>query len=430
MAEPKAPSSVSRRSLEGANFFLSDVRDGMGPFMAIFLATQLDWKPGDIGLALSVVSIATLIAQTPIGAFIDQTTRKRTLIVVASLAVSISCLAMVLFPSFWMIMAGQAMIGVAGAVFQPAIGAITLGLVGRHLFSRQIGRNEAFNHGGNVFFAAVSMLIGWWFDAGAIFYLIAVLGLVAGFSIMGVRGNEIDHDRAREMPRDADPNERKPSGFLVLLESRTLLIFTLCITLFHFANAAMLPLVSEYASESLPKNQATTAAAVCVLFAQLIMIPMAILVGRKVDAWGRKPIFLVGFGILPLRGILYTLWDNPYYLMTVQLLDGVGAGIFGALFFIVLADIMRGTGRYNIAQGAVLTVMGIGISLSNLVAGQIAEHFGYNAAFLTLAAIAATAFLVYYFFMPETRHQDVAASSGPADGSGEGEPAEENEEGK
>ena len=92
---------------------------------------------------------------------------------------------------------------------------------------------------------------------------------------------------------------------------------------------------------------------VCIIAAQAVMLPIAILVGRKADVWGRKPLFLAGFAILPMRAVLYTFSNNSFWLIGVQVLDGVGAGIFGALTPLVIADIMRGTGRYNLAQGAI-----------------------------------------------------------------------------
>ena len=140
----------------------------------------------------------------------------------------------------------------------------------------------------------------------------------------------------------------------------------------------------------------------CIVAAQLVMLPIALLVGRTADSWGRKPLFLAGFAILPLRAVLYTLSDNSFWLIGVQLLDGVGAGVFGALTPLVIADIMRGTGRYNLAQGAIATAHGIGASLSGLAAGAIVDHLGYSSAFLTLAAAAAAALTVFALEMPET----------------------------
>jgi MFS family permease len=140
----------------------------------------------------------------------------------------------------------------------------------------------------------------------------------------------------------------------------------------------------------------------CIVAAQLVMLPIAVVVGRTADKWGRKPLFLVGFAVLPVRAALYIVSDNSFWLIGVQLLDGVGAGIFGALTPLVIADIMRGTGRYNLAQGGIATVQGIGASLSGLVAGVIVDRFGYSAAFLTLAAAAPVALIVFTLAMPET----------------------------
>jgi MFS family permease len=132
------------------------------------------------------------------------------------------------------------------------------------------------------------------------------------------------------------------------------------------------------------------------------MLPIALLVGYKADIWGRKPLFLVGFAILPIRAFLYTLSNDSAWLIAVQLMDGVGAGIYGALTPLVLADLMRGTGRYNVAQGAVATAQGMGASVSGLVAGEIVDHFGYSAAFVTLGIAALVALAAFFFGMPET----------------------------
>jgi MFS family permease len=142
--------------------------------------------------------------------------------------------------------------------------------------------------------------------------------------------------------------------------------------------------------------------AACIMTAQIVMVPMAILVGHRADAWGRKPIFLAGFAVLPIRGILYTLTQDPYALVSIQILDGVGAGIFGALFFIVVADLTKGTGRYNLALGATSAVWGIGAALSNSVAGFIVDWAGYNTAFLFLAGVAFAALALFWVAVPET----------------------------
>src|ERR1700738_311292 len=155
-------------------------------------------------------------------------------------------------------------------------------------------------------------------------------------------------------------------------------------------------------------EEATAMMSACIVAAQAVMLPIALLVGRTADSWGRKPLFLTGFAILPIRAVLYTFSDNSFWLIGVQLLDGVGAGIFGALTPLVIADIMRGTGRYNLALGAVATMQGIGASLSGLAAGVIVDHLGYIAAFLTLGAAAGVALIVFALGMPETADRETA----------------------
>jgi MFS family permease len=124
--------------------------------------------------------------------------------------------------------------------------------------------------------------------------------------------------------------------------------------------------------------------------------------GAKADSWGRKPIFVVGFAVLMARGFLYTLSDNSYWLVAVQILDGVGAGIFGALFPLVVEDLTHGTGRFNVSLGAVTTAWGAGAALSNILAGWIVVVAGYHAAFSSLGALAGVGLALYLAAMPET----------------------------
>jgi MFS family permease len=273
-----------------------------------------------------------------------------------------------------------------------------------------MGRNSAFDHAGNVGIAVVAGAVGYVFSQRSVFLLVPVFAVLAGIAVLSIPSQAIDLDRARDLedgPAAAGP--ASPAGYGILFKSRPLVIFGLCVMLFHFANAPLLPLVGQKLAATYPK-EATAMMSSCIVAAQLVMLPIAMLVGRKADAWGRKPLFLAGFAVLPVRAALYTLSDNSFWLIGVQLLDGVGAGVFGALTPLVVADIMRGTGRYNLALGAVATVQGIGASLSGLAAGVIVDHFGYSPAFLGLAAAAAVALIVFAIAMPET------ASRKPADG--------------
>jgi MFS family permease len=395
-----------QKPLDWLNFFLADVQAGLGPFLAIFLLASEHWDAGKIGLVMTISGVATVAARTPFGALIDWTQWKRALIAFAAAVVAAGAVAMSLFPSFPLVAAAQTLIGSADAVFPAAIGAISLGIVGPELFTRRVGRNEAFNHAGNAFTAIVAGVAGWLWAPRAVLWLVAVLAAASILAVLAISPGAIDHNLARGAERDRDG---QPSGLKVILACKPLLVFTASISLFHFANAAMLPLLGEKLALG-NKGAETLFMAASIITAQLVMVPMALLVGRTADLWGRKPIFLAAFAALPVRGILFTLTQNPYALISVQVLDGIGAGIFGALFFIVVADLTKGTGRYNLAQGAASASWGLGAALSNSVAGYIVDIAGYSAAFLFLAGCAVVALVLFWLAMPETRAADAEAA--------------------
>jgi MFS family permease len=393
------------------------VRDGLGPYLAVYLLIVQHWDEASIGIVMSIAGIAGIAAQTPAGALVDATRHKRAVVVAAAVLVTAGSLMLPLLPSFWLVASVQAATHAAGAVFAPAIAAVTLGIVGPKAFARRVGRNEAFNHAGNAAAATLAAISAYFLGPVAVFWLMAVMATLSVLAMLAIPAAAIDDDLARGLHPDAKATREQPSGWRALLECRPLLIFAACCALFHFANAAMLPLVGQKLALANP-GLATSLMAVCVVAAQLVMVPMAMLVGAKADRWGRKPLFLIGLVVLPLRGLLYTFSDNPYWLVGVQLLDGVGAGVFGALFPLIVADLTRGTGRFNVSQGAIATAQGIGAALSTTAAGLITVAAGFDAAFLFLGAVAALALLLFWLAMPETAagidadtHRPAAASA-------------------
>lgn len=390
-----------RAPLDWLNFFLADVKGGLGPYIGIFLLTQRQWNQAEIGFLATVAGIVGLVLQTPVGAFIDVTRWKRGIIVAGVGVLTASALAIAIAPNFPVVLTAQTMMAVAGAAFGPAIAAITLGILGSRGLAYRMGRNAAFDHAGNVFIAVLAGAVGWWFPQSAVFFLVPIFSVLAASAVLSIPARAINHARARGFDRNQSETKEQPSSWSVLIACKPLLVFAACVALFHFANAPMLPLVGQKLALA-NKGEETALMSACIVAAQAVMLPMALLVGAKADAWGRKPIFLAAFAILPIRGVLYTLSDDRSWLVGVQLLDGIGAGIFGALAPLVVADLMRGTGRYNVSLGAVATVQGIGASLSNSVAGLIVVKAGYSTAFLALAAVALIALVIFLVAMPET----------------------------
>ena len=377
------------------------MRDGLGPYLSIYLLLTHHWDQASIGFVMGIGGIAAIAAQTPVGALVDRTSAKRALIVAGALTVTVGTLAMPLLPHFVAISALQALTGIAGSVFAPALAAITLGVVGARRFARRIGRNESFNHAGNATAGAITGGLAYGFGPVVVFWVLAAMAALSVAATLWIPGEAIDHDRARGMDHTAGDAHPRPSGFAALLHDRRLVIFGAAMAAFHLANAAMLPLVGQVLALQ-NKDVGTALMATCVVAAQVVMVPMAYLAGTKADSWGRKRIFLIGFAFLTARGFLYTLSDNPYWLVGVQVLDGVGAGIFGALFPLVVQDLTHGTGRFNVSLGALTAVWGVGAAVSNILAGWIVVVAGYHAAFISLGIIAAAGLVLYAVAMPET----------------------------
>ena len=303
-------------------------------------------------------------------------------------------------PTFWSVMSAQVLIGGTSSVFGPAVCAVSLGIVGHKLFDRRQGRNQTFNSAGNVV-AAVSMgLLGRYVSNRSIFFFVFVLALPTIMALFAIRPEEIDYGRARGAKEGDEKDD--PIAARALLKDRPLLVFLLCAVMFHFANAAMLPLLGELLAKGQGRNSMIFMSA-CVVTTQVVVTLLAAWTGRKAGLWGRKPLLLVAFGALPVRALLYTLTRNTSALVAIQTLDGVAAAIFGVVSVLVIADLTKGSGRFNFTLGATGTAVGIGASLSQVIAGSIVHHFGSNAGFLFLGGVAAVAFGILYFFMPETR---------------------------
>ena len=395
------------RTLDALNFFLADVRDGLGPYLAIYLLAVRGpahgWNEATVGMILTIAGIVGLISQTPAGGLIDRGKNKPRIVMIAALLVTLSSISLPIVTGFTAVAVTQSIAAVAGAVFAPAISAITLGLVGPKLFAKRVGRNEAFNHAGNAVSAALAGVLAWKFGPVVVFWLMGALTVASIVTASRIDNDDIDNAVARGLDCEPEDDCEEPSGWKMLIENKPLMIFAVTAFLFHLANAAMLTSVSQLLSRTVGKDQATSLTAACIVAAQLVMVPVAIVVGRNTERWGTKPLFLIAFGFLAARGALYTVSNDPWWLVGVQALDGVGAGIFGALFPVVIADLTKGTGRFNVSQGAVASAQGLGAALSATLAGAIIVWSGYTASFLTLATVAGIGLALYLFAMPETK---------------------------
>ncbi|WP_029064250.1 MFS transporter [Labrenzia sp. DG1229] len=390
------------KSLLGVNFFAGDVVGGIGPYLAIYLLTLQHWSPGSIGIALAAGSIATVVMQSPAGAIVDTVKWKRSLLICCAIAIACSTIGILAFNDAFAVYTAQILIGSASAFLGPLIAAVTLGLVGHAYFTRQTSANQAWNHAGNMIAAILAAILALTWSALGVFWLVAAMACGMIVCALLINKDEIDHDLARGGVAEENAGEKNPEGIMSLFEDKRLFVFAICIFLFHSANASMLPLVSQKLSSNSDAEHGVAFTAACVIAAQLVMIVMAIFCGKKADVWGRKPLLLIAFLVLPIRGILFSQFDNTYALVAIQALDGVANGIFAMVFLLVLADITVGTGRFNFAQGVLAMLIGIGASLSNIVAEYVVQYTSYTVGFLSLAATAAVGLVIFVVFMEET----------------------------
>ncbi len=404
-AAPKNKSSL--HALEWLNFFLADVQTGLGPFLAAYLASS-GWNPGRVGYVLTFGGLVSVAMQTPAGAVIDAVHRKRALLA-ASLGMLVAGAFLLmgrLTPVA--VYSAQCLIGGTGPFLAPTVAAITLGIVGTAAFDRQFGKNQAFNSAGNVFTALLIAGVSYKFGYRAIFVIAVLLAIPAVLTLLRIDPTQIDYARARGAVEEK--GQIKAEGVMTLFKDRILVCFLAAAFLFHLANAAMLPQLGELLSKDNLKAAAMFMSA-CVIVTQLVITGSATWIGRWAATKGRKPLLLIGFGVLPIRGVLYTLTHAAGALVAIQILDGVANAIFGIVSILVIKDRTQGTGRFNVAAGSLATMVGLGAAASTTIGGELIQHLGFRASFLGLAAIALLAFTILWFTVPETLSGSDASSS-------------------
>jgi MFS family permease len=307
------------------------------------------------------------------------------------------------------IIGAQSLIGIATSLIPPSIAAVTLGIVGRQAFPKRVTINETFVHAGTVFTILTIGVLAQFFGHSWIVYGTMIFSALSLIPLCFINPHEINHSVARELPNELNDNslQTKPISFLVLVKMSPLWIFFSSVIIFHFANAAQLPLVGQELAAFDPHKDSIYMAS-CIVIAQMMMVIVAYSLGFVINNIGRKPIYLFAFIILILRAALFSVIENSNLLLVIQLLDGMSAGIFGVLAVVMVSDLAVGTGRFNFLIGVLWLCLGIGSAMSNIIAGYITKIYGFQMGFIFLACAAAVGFIIYMFLLPETRrnHSD------------------------
>jgi MFS family permease len=411
------PRNLHAPSLDWLNFLIADVRGGLGPYVIVYLITEQGWSPTTTGLISTISGWLGLAAQAPIGAWLDRTGRKRAVMLWALIGLSCAVLVVAWAPGFWPLLVANGIIEVVSGVFEPAIAALTVGLCTRDVLTARMGRNAAWSRAGNIAAAVLSGLVAWLLSTRAVFLQVPVLAALAGVVAMTIPYSKVDLRRARGLQPE-DKEQRGPTGPLALLRNRRLLVFATCSFLYELADAPLLTLVGQKLGTDQP-GTGMIFTSVLIVVSQLGMLASSILVGKRADQFGYRLLLAIGFAMLPARAVLTVLSGDPAYLVSIQLIGGIGTGLFAALTPIWLADETQGTGRYNLAQGTMATMRSLGATASGLGSQIIVEHLGYLVAFSTCGIIGAAAAILLWLGLPPARPSPAKQGLGQEGGTDE-----------
>jgi predicted MFS family arabinose efflux permease len=292
--------------------------------------------------------------------------------------------------------------GFASCVITPAIAAISLRMAGYAALGERLGRNARFSSIGNGLAAAAMGATGAYLSSRFVFFLTAALCVPALVALWSIGPGA--HARAQTTSRVMDL-----SGLKRLLSDRRLAIFALCVMLFHLSNAAMLPLAGA-AVTMRAGHLANIIIAACIVVPQAVVALLSPRVGRAAERIGRKKLLLLGWGALPLRGVLLAVLPGSWLLIAGQAVSGISAAVFGVLLPLLAADLTVGTSHFNLCMGILGLAMYAGAAASTTISGEVADAAGMDPAFLMLAGIGLVGFLVVWLAMPETRPAPAAIS--------------------
>jgi MFS family permease len=404
MKKLRSEPRVSKQSVIGLNainFFQAEMVGVVLPVIGVFLKEH-HWRYDSIGIATAAAGLGTLLLQTSAGILTDRISSRRLLFAAAAIVTGICFAAIPLLPNTQKLVDVFLLIsGAAQSFFPPLLGALALALVGHELLNHTAGVNQGWNHAGNIVAAAAAIGLVHLLGVSAVFYAVGASSLLAAGSVFLIRNQDLDEHLATGLTK----NESTMVSWKDLLRDRAVLALFVSIFLFHLANAPILPTVALYVKQLGGSDDLMTST---VLTAQLVMVPVALLAGRYGDRWGRKPLMVIAFWVLPLRILSYTFVSSPKAVVWLQGLDGIGAGIYGVVVIALAADLTKGKGHFNTLAGLFATALAVGGVAGPLASGALVQHLGFKTTFYAFAALAVAGAIAFTLFVPETNAEPVA----------------------
>jgi len=442
------------------SFFLGELGDGLNIFQGIYLVT-LGWNEGSVGIALSMMGFTALIVQTFAGDIIDKTHfDRRAFLSLAAVATAISASAILLVTEgnnesdHMLIFSTKVMEGISSSFIGPCVAALTLATFGPDAFDEIMASNIFWGHVGSVASAVLAGLAGYMLYPD-IKYCFLVIGFSALMAVGGVQllpegdpllgrglqthttenragngtldgevaGDEMNNENSKteyvNMEQQSAPalhtqesEEKMVSSYWSVFGDRKTVVLCLTGFFFHFANANVLLVLGELMGgdndDGSVKRTAIPLIAGAIVLAQLTMSGATVAGDRLTkQGVGRKPLFMAGLLTLPIRCALIIFWKDAgnSWLLSTQILDGLGGGFFGLLHPYLVNDIAFGSGRFNVLMGLTASCFGMGATLSNLLGQIIVEKMGHVASLSGSLVLSVIPVVLFGLGMPETLGQ-------------------------
>jgi len=462
---------IVKGHLRWAALFLGELRDGltMINMQSAFLIVAKGYSEKQVGILFFVFGMSQFLFQAPAGYIYDYTAHKLLWLSMAGVLTTLLTLSTAIFASdnnFILMVFIKFIQGGVTSFIPPGLNSITQGIVGSVGMTQQVSVNEMMNHLGTAICVLVGSILAYilYPNIGILFVVSPIACILFVYFLNKIKPGDIDHDAARGLEKEIQNDEstlyippgemegseassknnlkNEPSfvfGFgeqsmnpigarradtpLQILQDPTLLLFIVICFLFHCSNATILPLVMQTMAIG-NGNLGMLMSGMCITIAQIVMVSAAKICGTYSGKYGRKWLFMVGLAIVPIRcailaGLLTLKGDGEATLLwqtvtlSTQVLDGVGAGIFGTMYILVTSDISGGTGRFGLTLGLTTAAMSIGGTVSGYIGQAFAEDYGYLQAFWILCVMSTVTALLYFFCMPETLAQTDNEAANP-----------------
>jgi MFS family permease len=408
-------------------------------------------------LRFTVFGMSQFLFQTPAGYLFDRTERKIAWLSLAAVSTTLLTIFTAVFATknggnLTLMVLVKVLQGAVTSFIPPGLNSITQGIVGGSGMTEQVAVNEMMNHFGTSCIVLIGSLLGFalYPSLGILFVVSPIFCVGVLYSLSTIPKDDIDHAAARGVkkkeitspsmdeyaPPDSSENEaaskyKKSSGGwqsltgstmsmpghskadspFKLLRDPVLLTFIFAIFLFGLANGTVLPLVMQTLALG-SGSSGFLMSGLSIMVGQIVMALTARICGEYSGKYGRKKLFLVGLFSLPIRCLV--LWmmiriggedgDGSFLvkivILSTQILDGIGAGVFGTMYILVTSDLSQGTGRFSFALGLTTAAMSIGGTVSGYLGEALAEDLGYEQAFFILMIMALAPASLFLFFMP------------------------------